>query len=170
MKKESIELKSVTFYQSVRIDGVEVTTLLKESAGNRRLQMVYCEDKIFLRNPDWKSKHFVNTVIAVGLHNVRHLVMDKECFTGGEFKEIFKVVKKQKEEPKKATPTQKTAPTVKATGKAGAASLVDDPSFDDREEDDKKILLKQELKRFRIAFDNRWGVDKLLKTFQDNRK
>lgn len=183
---EPLEVKSVTFYQTVRLNGQEEKTVGHGSSRNaKNTQIVFCEDKIIIRDPDWK-RYCENTVSIIGLHNVRHFSVDVENFKESKYRDVFKVIKKKKEEvvvtplnplttsPAETTPATPATPVAPVGSpvnpKIGTvATQVDDPSFELMDTGEKQILLKLELKRFKIDFDNRWGVKKLLEQFNIER-
>ena len=98
---KSVEVKSVTFYQTVRLNSKEEKTVSPSiGAHHRKTQMVFAEDKIFIRDPSW-VKHDLDCVYVIGLHNVRHFSVKKEDFLDSEYAEVFKAFGKNKKSEKK---------------------------------------------------------------------
>ncbi len=105
-----VQVLRVTFYQSVKIGQTESETVTRELAQFKSIQIVLFEDKIFLRDPTWKTLEGEEPrVIVVGLHNVRHFILKKTPFVKSKYADVFAhVVKPEDKVVAKAPPVNNT--------------------------------------------------------------
>lgn len=134
---KSLRLESVTFYQSVHLNRVGYNTVHKSLKGLSTVQCAFLDDKIFIRDKNWTKEGSKNTVIIVGLHNVRSFVINVDDFKSSSYTDVFECFKVEEE-----------SATVYPNHIAGTLPEKED--------------VQAELDAMEIPYDKRWGVQKLI--------
>lgn len=84
-----LKVKSVTFYQAVLLGARQQNTVNPTVSQAEKIQAVFCDDKVFLRDTTTQKDNMKDKVVIVGLHNVRDLRVSTEDFLKSEYAEIF---------------------------------------------------------------------------------
>ncbi len=128
-----LKVNSVTFYQSVLLGQRQLNTVNRTVATADNIDIIFCDDKIFLRDIKTSKENMKDKVVIVGLHNVRDLRVSKKDFEASPYKELFDCFDED---------GAYKAPQV--------------------EETDERAALWEELDELGIQYDKRWGVNKLV--------
>ena len=141
---ESVKVKSVTFYQSVMLNSIGYNTVAPGVERKLRgVQVVFCDDKVFVRDKNWEKTSAKDMIVIIGLHNVRHLSIDKKDFRDSKYGKVFDcfdLVESEDDDEVVLSPSSNHIPG----------------TLPEKED------LQAELDAMGVQYDKRWGVHKLM--------